>query len=181
VRDAARVLKGHVGQYVFISTISVYATNDQPADERAPLVAYKGADPMAETTESLSADPQLYGPLKALSERESQTQYGGGATTIIRSSLIVGPGDATDRFTYWPVRLARGGDILAPGDGSDPVQFIDVRDLAEWTIRLAEQRITGVFNAAGPASSITVHEMLARPSRKAFGSIPSSSGHRRPS
>jgi 2'-hydroxyisoflavone reductase len=161
VRDAASVLKGHVGQYVFISTISVYAANDQPADETAPLAAYKGADPMAETTKSLSADPRLYGPLKALSEREAQTQYGETATTIIRPSLIVGPGDETDRFTYWPVRLARGGETLAPGDGSDPVQFIDARDLAEWTIRVAEQRITGVFSAAGPARSITMREMLA--------------------
>jgi 2'-hydroxyisoflavone reductase len=161
VRDAASVLKGHVGRYVFISTISVYAANDKPADETAPLAAYKGADPMAETTKSLSADPRLYGPLKALSEKEAQTQYGEAATTIIRPSLIVGPGDETDRFTYWPVRLARGGEILAPGDGSDPVQFIDARDLAEWTIRLAEQRITGVFNAAGPARSITMGEMLA--------------------
>jgi 2'-hydroxyisoflavone reductase len=67
-----------------------------------------------ETIESLSADPRLYGPLKALSEEEAQTQYGKGATTIIRPSLIVGPGDETDRFTYWPVRLTRGGDILAP-------------------------------------------------------------------
>jgi 2'-hydroxyisoflavone reductase len=160
VRDAASVLKGHVGQYVFISTISVYAANDNPADETAPLAAYKGADPMAETATSLSADPRLYGPLKALSEKEAQTQYGEAATTIVRPSLIVGPRDQTDRFTYWPVRLARGGDILAPGDGSDPVQFIDVRDLAEWTIRVAEQRITGVFNAAGPALAITMGEML---------------------
>jgi 2'-hydroxyisoflavone reductase len=74
--------------------------------------------------------------------------------------LIVGPGDETDRFTYWPVRLVRGGEILAPGDGSDPVQFIDARDLAEWTIRVAEQRTTGVFNATGPASPITMHRML---------------------
>jgi len=161
VRDAASVLKGHVGQYVFISTISVYAANDKPGDETAPLAAYKGADPMAETAKSLNADPRLYGPLKVLSEKEAQTQYGEAATTIIRPSLIVGPGDQTDRFTYWPVRLARGGDILAPGDGRDPVQFIDVRDLAEWTIRVAEQRITGVFNAAGPAHSITMGEMLA--------------------
>ena len=73
----------------------------------------------------------------------------------------MGPGDETDRFTYWPVRLARGGEILAPGDGSDPVQFIDARDLAEWTIRLAEQRTTGVFNASGPARPITMHQMLA--------------------
>ena len=75
VRDAARVLKSHVGQYVFISTISVYAARDKPADETAPLVAYKGADPMAETIKSLNADLRLYGPLKALSEKEAQTQY----------------------------------------------------------------------------------------------------------
>ncbi len=162
VRDAARVLNGHIGQYVFISTISVYAANDRAADETAPLAVYTGADPMAETTRSLNADRRLlYGPLKARSEQEAQTQYGEAATTIIRAGLIVGPGDATDRFTYWPERLARGGEILAPGDGSDPVQFIDVRDLAEWTIRVAEQRITGVFNAAGPDPPITMGQMLA--------------------
>jgi 2'-hydroxyisoflavone reductase len=161
VRDAARVLKGCVGLYVFISTIAVYAASDGPADETAPLAVYKGADPMAETTRSLSADGRLYGPLKAQSEKEAQTQYGEAATTIIRASLIVGPGDQTDRFTYWPARLARGGEILAPGDGSDPVQFIDVRDLAEWTIRVAEERTTGVFNAAGPDHPITMDQMLA--------------------
>jgi 2'-hydroxyisoflavone reductase len=160
VRDAARVLKGHIGQYIFISTISVYAANDKPADETAPLATYKGADAMAETVDSLRADPRLYGPLKALSETEARTQYGDAITTIIRPSLIVGPGDETDRFTYWPVRLARGGEILTPGDGSDPVQFIDVRDLDEWTIRMAEQRVTGVFNASGPASPITMQQML---------------------
>jgi 2'-hydroxyisoflavone reductase len=161
VRDAASVLKGHIGQYVFISTISVYAASDKPADETAPLVTYHGADPMDETIKSLSANQQLYGPLKALSEKEAQGQYGEARTTIIRPSLILGPGDETDRFTYWPVRLLRGGEILAPGDGSDPVQFIDVRDLAEWTIRVAEQRATGVFNATGPASPLTMHQMLA--------------------
>jgi 2'-hydroxyisoflavone reductase len=161
VRDAARVLKGHVGQYVFISTISVYAANDEAADETAPLVAYKGDDPMTETIKSLNANRRLYGPLKALSEKEVLAQYGEAASTIIRPGLIVGPGDETDRFTYWPVRLARGGEILAPGDGSDPVQFIDARDLAEWTIRVAEQRVIGVFNASGPVPPITMHQMLA--------------------
>ena len=131
VRSAARVLRGHVGQYVFISTLSAYAAHDRPADETATLAVYEGVDPMAETIGSLSADRGLYGPLKALSENEAQTRYGEDNTTIIRAGLIVGPGDETDRFTYWPARLARGGRILAPGDGSDLVQFIDVRDLAE--------------------------------------------------
>jgi 2'-hydroxyisoflavone reductase len=161
VRDAGRVLKGRVGHYVFISTISAYAANDTMADETAALAVYKGADAMAETTNSLSADRRLYGPLKAESEKEALIQYGEASTTIIRASLIVGPGDPTDRFTYWPERLARGGEILAPGDGSDPVQFIDVRDLAEWTIRVAEEHTTGVFNASGPDRPITMDQMLA--------------------
>src|SRR5262249_11235759 len=113
--------EGHVDHYVFISTISVYAANDKPADETATLVTYKGDDPMAETIKSLNATPRLYGALKALSETEARMQYGDAATTIIRPGLIVGPRDETDRFTYWPVRLARGSEILAPGDGSDPV------------------------------------------------------------
>ena len=79
---------------------------------------------------------------------------------MIRPGLIVGPGDESDRFTYWPVRLARGGDVLAPGDGKDPVQFIDARDLAEWTIRMVEARTLGVFNAMGPASELTMGGML---------------------
>jgi 2'-hydroxyisoflavone reductase len=161
VRDAARVLKGHVGQYIFISTISAYAANDKAADESAALAGYKGADAMAETQKSLASDFRLYGPLKAASEKEARAQYGEAATTIVRPSLIVGPGDGTDRFTYWPVRLARGGDVLVPGDGSDPVQFIDARDLGEWTVRLAEQRATGAFNAAGPAEPMTMRQMLA--------------------
>ncbi|HEY9219677.1 MAG TPA: hypothetical protein VIO94_16635, partial [Phenylobacterium sp.] len=72
----------------------------------------------------------------------------------------VGPGDETDRFTYWPVRIARGGEVLAPGDGLDPVQFIDARDLAEWIVRLAEQRTFGVFNATGPARPLSMRAML---------------------
>ena len=161
VRDASRVLAGKVGQYIFISTISVYAQSDKPADETAAVLPYAGKDAMAETAETLKASAgELYGPLKAVSEREAQTQFAGRAT-IIRPGLIVGPGDETDRFTYWPVRLARGGEVLAPGDGSDPVQFIDARDLAEWTVRMAEARSLGVFNATGPARPLAMRDMLA--------------------
>jgi 2'-hydroxyisoflavone reductase len=102
---------------------------------------------------------RLYGPLKAQSEKEAAKQFP-GKTTIIRPGLIVGPGDASDRFTYWPVRVARGGDVLAPGDGEDPVQFIDARDLAEWTIRMAEQRAFGTFNATGPDFQLSMAAML---------------------
>jgi 2'-hydroxyisoflavone reductase len=161
VRDAGRVLGGTVGQYIFISTISVYASNARQADETDALQAYDGRDAMAETQETVRAsDRGLYGPLKAVSEQEAQRQFP-GATTIIRPGLIVGPGDDTDRFTYWPVRLARGGEVLAPGDGADPVQFIDARDLAEWTIRMAETRTLGVFNATGPDHELTMRAMLA--------------------
>jgi 2'-hydroxyisoflavone reductase len=157
VRDAGRVLKGKVKQYIFVSTISVYASNARPADETDPVAAYKGADPMAEKASSNS----LYGPLKAVSEAEARRQFGEGATTVIRPGLIVGPGDETDRFTYWPVRLARGGEVLAPGDGTDPVQFIDARDLAEWTVRMAETGTTGTFNGTGPARPMTMRQFLA--------------------
>jgi 2'-hydroxyisoflavone reductase len=160
VRDAGRVLHGKVKQYVFISTISVYADDSKPADESAPLLPYPGKDAMAETMESLRASQgTLYGPLKALSEKEVDTQFPGHAT-IIRPGLIVGPGDETDRFTYWPVRLARGGEVLAPGNGADPVQIIDARDLAEWTIRTAETHTLGTFNATGPEHPLQMKEML---------------------
>ncbi len=159
VRDAGRVLQGKIKNYVFISTISVYADDKSPADETAPVAAYTGADAMAETIQSLRAKQELYGPLKALSEKEAEKQFP-GAACIIRPGLIVGPGDETDRFTYWPVRLDRGGDVLAPGDGSDPVQIIDARDLAEWTIRMAEARTVGTFNATGPAHTLTMKAML---------------------
>jgi len=161
VRDAARVLSGKVGQYIFISTISVYAANDKPANETAATAPYEGKDAMAETQATLGASNYgLYGPLKAVSEREASARFP-GMTTIIRPGLIAGPGDETDRFTYWPVRVARGGEVLAPGDGADPVQFIDARDLAEWTIRMAEARAFGVFNATGPAGALTMKAMLA--------------------
>ena len=161
VRDAGRVLKGKVNHYVFISTLSVYASDAQPdADETAAVAQYKGRDAMKETMETLRADIEgLYGPLKALSEKEAETWFP-GTTTVIRPTLIVGPGDESDRFTYWPVRLDRGGEVLAPGDGTDPVQYIDARDLAEWTIRMVEARTLGVFNAAGPRVPETMAEML---------------------
>ena len=161
VRDAGRALAGKVGQYIFVSTISVYAANDKPADETAPVSPYAGKDPMAETMDTFRTNVNgLYGPLKAVSEQEAERQFPGRAT-IVRPGLIVGPGDETDRFTYWPVRLARGGEVAAPGDGTDPVQFVDARDLSEWIIRLAEQSTFGVFNATGPAQRLDMRGMLA--------------------
>lgn len=161
VRDAGQVLQGKVGQFIFISTLSAYASNAvADDDEDAATAVYGGDDPLTETMESFRANAgALYGPLKAASEREAERWFP-GITTIIRPGLIVGPGDETDRFTYWPLRLARGGDILAPSDGSDPVQIIDARDLAEWTIRMAEQRAFGAFNAVGPDYRMSIAAML---------------------
>ncbi len=157
VRNVAQYLKGHVGQYVFISTVSVYLDNSKPGmDETAATV------PMNKDIDPYSLDPSYrasqYPPFKAFCERLVQETY--PVSTIIRPGLIVGPLDPSDRFTYWPSRIDRGGEVLAPGDPTDRVQFIDSRDLAEWTIHMIEQRETGVFNALGPAAPLSISEML---------------------
>jgi 2'-hydroxyisoflavone reductase len=160
VRDAAQVLKGKVDRYVFISTISVYAEGKKPNEETDALAKYDGADAMKETRDSIVASQfKLYGPLKALSEQEAEKWFP-KKTLVIRPGLIVGPNDQTDRFTYWPVRIDRGGEVLAPGDPTDPVQYIDARDLAEWTIRMVEKSATGAYNATGPAKALGVGDML---------------------
>jgi 2'-hydroxyisoflavone reductase len=152
VRQAAEAVKGRARHFVFISTISTYASNDTPdADETAPL---------ATTTETASEDARrLYGPLKALSEGEAQKAFG-ERTTIIRPGLIVGPGDLSDRFTYWPVRLERGGEVLAPGTPSDPTQIVDARDLSEFVIHCCENETMGTFNVTGPQAPLSIAEML---------------------
>lgn len=161
VKDVAGVLKDRTKQYVFISTISVYATKGLSAlDESSPLMEYTKGDPLAVTIQDLMKDIEgLYGPMKVASEREA-TKWFGSRTTIIRPTLIAGPGDDSFRFTYWPYRIAKGGEILAPGDGLDHVQVVDARDLAEWTIRVVENGTLGTFNAAGPASPMTMAEQL---------------------
>ncbi len=160
VRDAAQLLKGNVERYVFISTISVYGEVKQGVDESAPLAKYEGQDPYKETLEAMKASGyKTYGPLKALSEKEAEKWFPGKAL-IIRPGLIVGPRDETDRFTYWPVRIDGGGEVLAPGNPKDPVQFIDARDLAEWTIRMAENHESGIYNATGPAKPLGIGAML---------------------
>jgi len=160
VRDAAQILKGNVKRYVFISTISVYGEIKTGPNEEAPTEKYEGADPYKETLEAMKAGGyKTYGPLKALSEKEAEKWFP-GKTLIIRPGLIVGPRDETDRFTYWPVRIDRGGEVLAPGSPDDPVQFIDARDLAEWTIRMVENGDTGIYNATGPAKALGIGGML---------------------
>lgn len=145
VRATAELLRDAVGHYVFTSTRGVYR-DFTPAhvDEDAPL-GMRGV-PDTEWTG--------YGPLKALAEREVQRVFD-GRYTIARPSIITGPGDTTDRFTYWYVRVDRGGEVLAPGDPSDPVQYIDVRDLVDFYVHAVEQHVTGVFNALGPAAPLS--------------------------
>ena len=161
VRDAGQALKGRVGHYLFISTISVYADGAKAGiDENSAVATYQGKDAMAETIDTLRADVGgLYGPLKALSEAEARKQFG-DKVTIVRPGFIVGPRDDTDRFTYWPKRIAQGGEVLVPGDGRDPVQIIDGRDLGEWMIRLAEAGTTGTFNACGPDFALSTDAMV---------------------
>lgn len=162
VKDAGEVLKDHTKQYVFISTISVYDTSKPQSgvNESSPLMEYTNGDALAVTPQDLMKDVNnLYGRMKTASEREARKWFG-DRTTIIRPTLIVGPGDDTFRFTYWPYRIAKGGEILAPGDGLDHVQIIDCRDLAEWTIRMVENGTTGTFNGAGPGSPLTMAEQL---------------------
>jgi 2'-hydroxyisoflavone reductase len=147
VRAGAQHLADAVGHYSFVSTLSVYAEFKQRGqDESGPIG--KLAD---ESVEEVTGE--TYGPLKALCEQAVQDTLPGRAL-IVRPGLIVGPHDPTDRFTYWPRRVAQGGEVLAPGDPSGPVQFIDVRDLGGWILRMAEAGGTGTFNATGPADPL---------------------------
>lgn len=159
VRDVGEVLAGNVQHYIFISTISVYADNSKPGqDESGALAVYEGEDILKETRDTLMANMALYGPMKAGCEAQA-AKYFKDQLTVIRPGLIVGPGDETDRFSYWPVRIEKGGEVLAPPQ-DDPVQFVDARDLAEWTIRMAEARAFGTYNATGPDYEMSVAAML---------------------
>jgi len=148
VRLSAEALKSRVGLYVFISTISVYSDNKTHGQtEDAPVATLD--DP---TVEEITGES--YGGLKVLCERAVEEVFGPDHMLIIRPGLIVGPDDPTDRFTYWPVRIAQGGDVVAPGRPERRVEIIDVRDLAEWTIKMAENHATGIYNASGPLNGI---------------------------
>jgi len=153
-RRRAEALVDSVVHYVFVSTISVYSDTSQPIHEGSPL--FDPPDP-----EPDEFDAEQYGGLKAGSERAVLDVFGDRAS-IARAGLIVGPHDPTDRFTYWPRRLAEGGDVLAPGSPSQRVQLIDARDLGAFLVRLAETRTGGIFNATGPAEPLTLGETLER-------------------
>lgn len=161
VRLSGETLQGHVEHYVFISSISVYADFKKPGmDEDSPLATLE--DPNTDTV-----DDKTYGGLKVLCEKAVQEMYG-AHSTIIRPTYIAGPGDHTDRFTYWPWRVAKGGEMLAPGTPNDPFQFIDVRDLADFVKLCAEKRIAGVYNTCNTPRSVTMGSLLDT-SRKVTG------------
>ena len=163
VKLTTELLKDSVQQYLFVSSISAYANEalgyenvDKPYGGRAIDVE----SPLAQIPADFVDGQELpYGQTKAMSEKLAQAAFP-GRSTIVRPGFIVGPGDPSDRFTYWPVRIEKGGEVLAPGDGTDQVQIIDVRDLSEWIVRLAESAVYGVYNGVGPASPLTMAEML---------------------
>ena len=152
-RQSAELLRGAVGRYVFVSTVSVYGDFSEPIDESTPVAELE--DPAAEDV------MEHYGALKAACERVFDEVYG-DRVTHVRAGLIVGPHDPTDRFTYWPRRFAEGGEVLAPGDPAAPVQFVDARDLAQWMLLLAERGPGGPMNATGPAERLTMGELFER-------------------
>jgi 2'-hydroxyisoflavone reductase len=142
-KASAEALAGAAGHYVFISSLSAYADASQPLNEESPLAHREEGQP----DDRLLEDFSNYGALKVLCERAAADGFG-GPTAIVRPGLIVGPRDPTGRFTYWPHRVARGGEVLAPALAESQVQFIDVRDLGEWIVHISEQRTEGPFNAA---------------------------------
>jgi 2'-hydroxyisoflavone reductase len=153
VEDSARLLADAAEHYVYISTVSVYAGGIPAIDEDSPLATI--AD---ETVEEVTGE--TYGALKALCEQRAATAFGADRLTILRPTYICGPGDHTDRFTYWPARASRGGDMLWPGTPADKIQIIDVRDLANFTLDTVDKQIVGTFNTVTPAGQYTMGDLL---------------------
>lgn len=150
VRATTRILQNAVEQYLFTSTRAVYASFTAPVMHEDAPVGMPGVP---------EEEWDGYGPLKVLAERAVQRVFP-QSSTIVRPCIITGPGDTTDRFTYWYVRVDRGGEVLAPGNPTDPVQYIDVRDLAEFYVHLLEEGTSGVFNLEAPASPLSSAEFL---------------------
>lgn len=153
VRTLAETLRDSVGHYTFISSISVYSDTSTPdMDESGTLGTIQD-----ETVEEITGE--TYGPLKVLCERAAEEAMPGRVLNV-RAGLIVGPHDPSDRFTYWPLRVADGGEVLAPGSPDAVTQIIDARDLAEWVLLMIEKNGTGTFNATGPDRPLTMGEVL---------------------
>lgn len=153
VRDSAQLLKDSADRYLFTSTRSTYSDFSQ--------IGMTEDGPQYDPDESAVGERRSlgYGRNKVLCEREALRAFGDRAI-IVRPGLIVGPGDNTDRFSYWPIRVDRGGEMLCPGDPANPVMFIDVRDLAEWYIHMLEGETVGIYNALGPEAPLSFAEMI---------------------
>lgn len=153
VKMSAQLLAPNVGYALFISSISAYASLAKPNDEHSPTATLTNPD-IEEVTET------TYGPMKALCERYTAEAFM-GRVSVVRPGYIVGPLDPSDRFTYWLVRASTGGEMLAPGSPRDPIQIIDVRDLATWMMKLVELRITGQFNAVSPPRAFKMGNLVS--------------------
>lgn len=161
------MLADAVERYVFISTISVYASFKTPGlREDSPLERPRPGDDEAE-----EVPPQGYGRLKVRCEEIVEESFP-DRSLIVRPCIIVGPWDHTGRFAYWVERVARGGEVLAPGRPDRPVELIDARDLAAWVLRMTGRRATGLFNATGPKDLLTMREMLNACGDASFTWIP---------
>jgi 2'-hydroxyisoflavone reductase len=152
VKMSAELLAPNVGYCLYISSISAYAGYATPNDEHSPLG--KLDDPNVDKVTNDS-----YGPMKALCEQYSAAAFK-DRVSIVRPGYIVGPLDASDRFTYWPVRASKGGEMLAPGSPGDPIQVIDVRDLAAFMMKLVESRTNGTFNADSAPRALTMGQLV---------------------
>lgn len=158
VRAAAAALNGNVGQYVFISSISAYKVPMKAGLDETAEVATFPAGTDVDAIDKISEGN--YGPLKYLCEAAAETAFPKKALNV-RPGYIVGTRDGSDRFTYWPVRVEKGGEVLVPGRPADPIQFIDVKDLGDWTIRMVEKGVNGTFNATGPKDRLAMSAFLA--------------------
>lgn len=154
VADSARLLADAASQYVYVSSISAYASFAVANDEDSPLATMPD-----ETVEEITGG--TYGPMKALCEKRAAAEFGADRLTVIRPTYICGPGDPTDRYTYWPVRTMQGGEMLWPGTPADPIQIIDARDLASFVIDCLERRITGTYNTVTPPGDFTMGALQA--------------------
>jgi 2'-hydroxyisoflavone reductase len=159
VEDSAGLLNDAADLYLYTSSISAYADLSQPGTDETGAVGQIELQEVAKVRANSDITGDNFGPLKALCEKAARHWFP-DRCIVVRPGLISGPGDYSDRFTYWPVRIHRGGEVLAPGNPTDPVQFIDCRDLGEWYVRLVEDGAVGTYNGTGPASRLSIAELL---------------------
>lgn len=156
LQGSAAALRDATDRYLFVSSLSAHSDNSIVGmAEDGPVFT---REQYQEAVES-GAGAAAFGPNKAEAERITMEVFGDRGL-VVRPGLIVGPGDRSDRFTYWPVRIDRGGEVVAPGDGTDGVQIVDVRDLARFMVHLVEEEASGFYNAVGPATPMNMAELL---------------------